>query len=245
MSATFVEHLLKDIPLALTNKLLKSLSGHIISSSGILCALPIYVNDFRVRLNFYIFDVWKFDVLIGEPIEILIQEGQIGKINVRLGKEFKLSMPTIHSLKAKVEPFPEFESIEEVKIASLEELIEPSLEDDAQFFTNEVEDEDSTDSEPLDELLEPPKPPIELKPLPSVLKYAFLNNDKDSPIIISDKLSQEEFLCLITVLEKYHAAFGYSLHDLKGISLILCTHRIPTDLEITPSRSPSVGLIMR
>jgi hypothetical protein len=131
MSATFAEHLLKDIPLALTNKLLKSLLGHIILSSGILCALPIYVNDFRVRLNFYIFDVWEFDVLIGEPIERLIQEGQTGKVNVRRGKGFKLSMPIIHSLKAKVEPFPELESIEKVKVASLEELIELNLEDDA------------------------------------------------------------------------------------------------------------------
>jgi hypothetical protein len=48
MSATFVEHLLKDILLALTNKLLKSLLGCIIPSLGILCALPIYVNDFQV-----------------------------------------------------------------------------------------------------------------------------------------------------------------------------------------------------
>jgi hypothetical protein len=32
MSATFAEHLLKDIPLALTNKLLKSLSGCIVPS---------------------------------------------------------------------------------------------------------------------------------------------------------------------------------------------------------------------
>jgi hypothetical protein len=46
MSATFAEHLLKDIPLAPTNKLLKSFSGRIIPNSGILCALPIYVNDF-------------------------------------------------------------------------------------------------------------------------------------------------------------------------------------------------------
>jgi hypothetical protein len=111
MSAIFAEHLLKDIPLAPTNKLLKSLSGRIIPSSGILCALPIYVNDFRVRLNFYIFDVWGFDVLIGEPIERLIQEGQTRKINVRLGKGFKLSVPIIHSLKTKVKPFPELESI--------------------------------------------------------------------------------------------------------------------------------------
>jgi hypothetical protein len=48
MSATFAEHLLKDIPLAPSNKLLKSLSGCIIPSSEILCVLPIYVNNFRV-----------------------------------------------------------------------------------------------------------------------------------------------------------------------------------------------------
>ena len=30
---------------------------------------------------------------------------------------------------------------------------------------------------PLDDLLEPPKPTIELKPMPSALRYAFLNND--------------------------------------------------------------------
>jgi hypothetical protein len=112
-----------------------------------------------------------------EPIERLIKEGQTRKINVRLEKGFKLSVRIIHSLKIKVEPFLELESIEEVNVASLKELIEPNLEDDIQFFTNEVEDEDPTDPEPLDELLEPPKPPIELKPLSSGLKYAFLNND--------------------------------------------------------------------
>jgi uncharacterized protein YejL (UPF0352 family) len=65
-----------------------------------------------------------------------------------------------------------------------------------------------------------------------------MNNDQDSPVIISDKLSQEESLRLITVLEKHRAAFGYSLHGLKEISSVLCTHRIPTDLEITLSREP-------
>jgi hypothetical protein len=52
MSATFAECLLKDIPLALTNKLLKTLSGRFIISSGILCALPIYVNDFLSPIEF-------------------------------------------------------------------------------------------------------------------------------------------------------------------------------------------------
>jgi len=92
--------------------------------------------------------------------------------------------------------------------------------------------------EPLDELLEPLNPPIELKPLPSGLKYIFLNNDKKYPVIISDKLLDKETYKLITVLEKHRATFGYSLQDLKGISPVLCTHRIPTNPEITPSREP-------
>jgi hypothetical protein len=92
--------------------------------------------------------------------------------------------------------------------------------------------------EPLNKFIEPPKPPIELKPLPAGLIYAFLNNDQKSRVIISDKLTQEESLRLITVLEKHRSAFGYSLEDLKGISPALCTHRIPIILEITPSREP-------
>ena len=100
--------------------------------------------------------------------------------------------------------------MEEVNAAPLDDLIEPNLKDDAQFFIEE-EDKKPIDSEPLDELLEPSKPSIELKPLPSSLRYAFLNNDQDSPMIISDKLSHEESLRLLTVLEKHRSAFGYSL----------------------------------
>jgi hypothetical protein len=84
--------------------------------------------------------------------------------------------------------------------------------------------------------------PIELKPLPSGLHYAFLNGDAESPVIISDKLSERETTQLITVLEKHHVSFGYSLQDLKGISPALCTHRIPLEPSCTPSREPQKRL---
>ena len=38
-------------------------------------------------------------------------------------------------------------------------------------------------------------------------------------MIISDKLSKDETLRLLTVLEKHRSAFGYSLEDLKGLVL--------------------------
>jgi hypothetical protein len=139
MSATFAQDLLKDISLAPTTKLLKSFLGRIVLSLGILCVL-IFVNETQVPLNFYIFDVMEFDLLIGQPIERLIQEGQKRKLNIKLGKNFELPVPITHSLNTKIGPLSELDLIEEVKIASLDDPIEPNLEDDAQFFINE-EDE--------------------------------------------------------------------------------------------------------
>ena len=61
-------------------------------------------------------------------------------------------------------------------------------------------------------------------------------------MIISDKLSQEESLRLLTILEKHHSTFSYSLQDLKGISPALCTHYIPIDPNSIPSREPQCRL---
>jgi len=120
--------------------------------------------------------------------------------------------------------------MEEVKAASLELLEEPDLEDKGPFFTEE--EAEPSEPEPLDEFAETPKPPIELKTLPPGLIYAFLNNNPEFPVIISDKLTQEQTLRLMTILEKHHSVFGYSLQDL------ICTHRIPTDPSVSPSREP-------
>jgi len=129
----------------------------------------------------------------------------------------------------------------EVNVASLESFIEPNLEDDAQFF---IKEEDDQPLQPLDPFEEPPKPPIESKPLPSGLRYVFLNDDPNTPVIISDKLSPKEAFRLITILEKHRSAFGYSLQDLNGINPAICTHRIPIDLNILPSREPQRRLTM-
>jgi hypothetical protein len=61
-------------------------------------------------------------------------------------------------------------------------------------------------------------------------------------VIISDKLTWEETLRLMAVLEKHRSAFGYSLQDLKRISPALCTRRIPTDPTVLPSIEPQCRL---
>jgi hypothetical protein len=87
-----------------------------------------------------------------------------------------------------------------------------------------------------------PSPPLSFKPISSSLRYAFLYNDQDSPVIISDKLSHKECPHLLTVLEKHCSTFGYLLQDLKGINPALCTHRIPIDPDSIPSREPQCRL---
>jgi hypothetical protein len=131
---------------------------------------------------------------------------------------------------------PEQEPMEGIMAMSFLESSDKDLEEVTKDFIEEIEQ--PRNPLPLDETQEPPKSPIELKLLPSGLKYAFLNDDKESPVIISGKLSKYETIRLLTILEKHHFAFGYSLQDLKGISPALCTHRIPIDPAYTPSKEP-------
>ena len=107
-------------------------------------------------------------------------------------------------------------------------------------MSEEVSDaeEDPGETSELPATEKPSRPPIELKPLPSEFRYAFLSSDVESPVIISDKLSEEETNKLIAVLDKHRSVLGYTLQDLKGISPALCTHRIPLDPAIAPYREP-------
>jgi hypothetical protein len=190
-----------------------------------------------IHLSFHICDIKKFDLLIGYPLEKLLKEGHTGKLDVCLGKTIKVPLQFSHSIHTKNKPSPEPDPLEEVNEASLEHFIESNQEDVTEFFTEE-EVENPTEFEPLNETEKPSRPPIELKPLPPCLRYAFLHNDSESPVIINDKLTQEETHRLITILEQYCSTFGYSLQDLKGTSLALCTHHIPTDPDVLPSREP-------
>ena len=82
----------------------------------------------------------------------------------------------------------------------------------------------------------PPKgdPVFELKPLPNTLKYAYLDEKKIYPVIISANLSEKEEERLLKTLKKHRAAIGYTLDDLKGISPTLCQHKIKLEEDAKP-----------
>jgi hypothetical protein len=107
-----------------------------------------------------------------------------------------------------------------------EESSPPCLDDVVNYFSLTEEEAEFRD---LVQEVKPETSPVELKPPPSGLRYVLLNGDRETPVIISDKLSNDETRRLVATLEKYRSVIGYFLKDLKGISLSLCTHRIPME----------------
>ena len=79
-------------------------------------------------------------------------------------------------------------------------------------------------------------PTLELKTLPSTLKYAFLHEEKAKPVIISSKLDIKQEKQLLHVLRWKEDAIGWTLMDLKGLDPSLCTHRIFLEDESRPVR---------
>ncbi|CAN6678216.1 unnamed protein product [Malus baccata var. baccata] len=69
-------------------------------------------------------------------------------------------------------------------------------------------------------------PTLELKSLPAHLKYVFLGENDTLPVIISSSLTAQEESKLVRVLREYKTAIGWTLADIKGISLTTCMHRI-------------------
>ena len=87
--------------------------------------------------------------------------------------------------------------MENVMMAHLENMAELAL--DVENFTEE--EEELEEPIELDQNEVPSQPSIELKPLPSGLRYVFLDDNRETPVIISDKLSQEETQKLVAVLK--------------------------------------------
>ncbi|RDX92581.1 Retrovirus-related Pol polyprotein, partial [Mucuna pruriens] len=93
-----------------------------------------------------------------------------------------------------------------------------------------------TNPSPVTEKSPLPPPPLELKPLPSYLKYAYLDKEQQFPVIIANNLHQEQEDKLLEVLRQHKKAIGWKLADLPGINPSICMHRILMEEEIKPIR---------
>ena len=85
-----------------------------------------------------------------------------------------------------------------------------------------------------------PKEPqqLELKPLPAEIKYAFLEENEQCPVVISSLLTTAQEHNLLHLLKKNKQALGWKISDLKGINPSICTHHIYLEEESKAVRQP-------
>ncbi|GAV86319.1 hypothetical protein CFOL_v3_29751 [Cephalotus follicularis] len=89
---------------------------------------------------------------------------------------------------------------------------------------------------PKPSIEEPPK--LELKELPSMLKYLFLGENQTLPVIISSDLTLSQEEEVIHLLKENKEAIGWTMADIKGISPSIYEHRINLIEGSKPSREP-------
>ena len=85
-------------------------------------------------------------------------------------------------------------------------------------------------------------PSLELKDLSEHLKYAYLGENDTLPVKLASHLSGEQEESLMSILRKEKKAIGWTVSDIKGISLSVVQHHIHLNDDATPKRDHSVGL---
>ena len=80
------------------------------------------------------------------------------------------------------------------------------------------------------------EPSLELKPLPTSLKYAFLDLEHLKLVIISSSLTPSQEEDLLKVLREHEKALGWTFEDIRGIPSSICEHRIFLEEDSKPSR---------
>ena len=80
------------------------------------------------------------------------------------------------------------------------------------------------------------EPSLDLKPLPTSLKYAFLDLEQLKHVIISSSLTLSQEEALLKVLREHEKALGWTFEDIRGIPSSICEHRIFLEEDSKPSR---------
>ena len=72
---------------------------------------------------------------------------------------------------------------------------------------------------------------MDLKPLPVELKYAYLEEHEQCPVVISFLFGTSQENNLLGILRENKQAIEWKITDLKGISPTVCTHHIYLEEE--------------
>ncbi|XP_022891814.1 uncharacterized protein LOC111406658 [Olea europaea var. sylvestris] len=88
--------------------------------------------------------------------------------------------------------------------------------------------------------IESPRP--ELKQLSIGLKHVFLGPGDTFPLIISSELDALQCKQLLNILNEHKSALGWTIANIKGISPLICSHRIHLEEGANPRRDSQLRL---
>jgi hypothetical protein len=175
-------------PQTLTNKYVRSPSGLFFECQGIARDVPITIDKIEVRLDFHVYDVIDFDLLLGYLLGKLLNTSQ-GSLDENL-RETASAIATSYLENPMAKPHPKQNTLEKVTYGSpfissktvLFEAAKPatSKEYDSEEILHLGEDERSS------------SPSIEFEPLPVGSEYVVLDCDRDPTIIIHDQSLEME-----------------------------------------------------
>jgi hypothetical protein len=221
-------------PLIPSPKILQWQQGQNLQCMGVV-TITTTIGGSKMCLEYHIFHhPGSTFILVGVPLHALLRGTNNDEcLKMAVGRqEFLTSFA--RAINHAAEDELEEDLLQQVMATTLkEELSLPCLDDVADYFSLAEEEAKFQD---LEQEVKHETSPIELKQLPLGLQYVFLNGDCVTPVIISNKLSNDETQRLVATLEKYRPVIGYSLKDLKGISPRLYTHHIPIEQDHKPIR---------
>jgi hypothetical protein len=151
MSVSFATTYIGNEPLVPTNKSLRIAPRINLKGRGILHNMTVHHNDVEMALDFHVFDISDFNIMIGHPLEkLFVDPPKIGDLDVKLGKDtFSIPITRAKNSVAESLPFPKLPK--EVMSVSPFESPGSSLEEDAKFFLEEEDDLGETIDLPQEE----------------------------------------------------------------------------------------------
>ena len=133
--------------------------------------------------------------------------------------------------------------VEEVTTLELEflySMLEHSEVMETNGWTSRLEELPQIEERVFPSKEKPPK--LKLKPLSSHLKYSFLGSEETFLVIIYSSLNLDKETKILEILKVHQTAIEWTIVDIKGISPLICTHRIHLEEDVKPSRKPQCRL---
>jgi hypothetical protein len=228
---------------------------------GVLKDVPVRVGNFYIPGDFVVLEMEEdneIPILLGRPF--LYTAGAIfdttkGSITMRVGdEEIEFNLEKAQRGPSSTMTCNYLDLVDTYEMHDVPNLLMDEFDDldyelpkrvDFWAILNEGDEGETQDNKGKESCS------VELKPLPTSLRYEFLGPNSTFPIIVNASLDDCQTLKLLDVVREHKDAIGYSIDDLKGISPNLCMHEINLESDSMPSRerarrlNPIVGEVVK